>query len=141
MGEWRSSGERKYYLSNLPPGTSPRALAGTITARRVCEQAHKQLMEELGLDHFEGRPWTGLHRHALMTCIACAYLQNLRLAEHRRTGRVKMTTPLPEPPPSPSLPALRQVIIGRLFASFIPPVLCPDCRRRVRLPPDIKVPR
>ncbi|KQO64092.1 transposase [Methylobacterium sp. Leaf87] len=89
VGEWRSSGERKYYLSNLPPDTSRRALAGTIKARWVCEQAHQQLKEELGLNHFEGRSWTGLHRHALMTCIACAYLQHPRLAEHRRTGRGK----------------------------------------------------
>ena len=85
VGEWRSNGERKYHLSNLPPGTSRRALAAAIKARWVCEQAHQQLKEELGLDHFEGRSWTGLHRHALMTCIAFAYLQHLRLAEHRRT--------------------------------------------------------
>jgi len=79
IGEWRRSGERKYYLSNLPPRTALRRLAATIKARWVCEQAHQQLKQELGLDHFEGRSWTGLHRHALMTCIACAYLQHLRL--------------------------------------------------------------
>jgi SRSO17 transposase len=79
IGEWRRSGERKYYLSNLPPRTALRRLAATIKARWVCEQAHQQLKQELGLDHFEGRSWTGLHRHALMTCIACAYLQYLRL--------------------------------------------------------------
>jgi SRSO17 transposase len=28
------------------------------------------MKEELGLDHFEGRSWQGLHRHALMTMIA-----------------------------------------------------------------------
>jgi hypothetical protein len=33
-------------------------------------QAHQQLKEKLGLDHFEGRSWQGLHRHALMTMIA-----------------------------------------------------------------------
>ena len=87
VGEWRASGERKFYLSNLPPRTTRRALAGTIKARWVCEQAHQQLKEELGLDHFEGRSWTGLHRHALMTCIACAYLQHLRLARPERAGR------------------------------------------------------
>ena len=27
---------------------------------------HQQLKEELGLDHFEGRSWQGLHRHALL---------------------------------------------------------------------------
>src|SRR5262245_54822493 len=38
-------------------------LATTIKARWVCEQAHQQMKEELGLDHFEGRSWQGLHRH------------------------------------------------------------------------------
>jgi SRSO17 transposase len=89
VGEWRSSGERKYYLSNLPPRTSLRALAAAIKARWVCEQAHQQLKQELGLGHFEGRSWTGLHRHALMTCIAFAYLQHLRLAGQRSTGSGK----------------------------------------------------
>jgi SRSO17 transposase len=89
VGEWRSSGERKYYLSNLPPRTSLRALAAAIKARWVCEQAHQQLKQELGLGHFEGRSWTGLHRHALMTCIAFAYLQHLRLAGQCPTGSGK----------------------------------------------------
>lgn len=79
IGERRTRGERKFHLSNLPAGTLLRALAATIKARWVCEQAHQQLKEELGLDHFEGRSWTGLHRHALMTMIAYAFLQARRL--------------------------------------------------------------
>jgi SRSO17 transposase len=62
VGEWRANGERKYYLSNLPPRTSRRTLARAIKARWVCEQAHQQLKQELGLGHFEGRSRTGLHR-------------------------------------------------------------------------------
>ena len=93
VGEWRTSGERKYYLSNLPPRASQRALAAAIKARWVCEQAHQQLKGELGLGHFEGRSWTGLHRHALMTCIAYAYLQHLRLAGQNRTGPGKNAPP------------------------------------------------
>jgi SRSO17 transposase len=81
VGERRASGERKYYLSNLPAVVSLKTLAAAIKARWVCEQAHQQLKEELGLDHFEGRSWHGLHRHALMTMIAYAYLQSRRLAE------------------------------------------------------------
>jgi len=80
VGEHRSNGERKYYLSNLPADTPIKKLAGAIKARWICEQAHQQLKEELGLDHFEGRSWTGLHRHALMTMIAYAFLQSRRLA-------------------------------------------------------------
>jgi SRSO17 transposase len=79
VGEHRSSGERKYYLSNLPPDTTLKQLASLIKARWVCEQAHQQLKEELGLDHFEGRSWRGLHRHTLMTLIAYLFLQHLRL--------------------------------------------------------------
>jgi SRSO17 transposase len=79
VGEHRSSGERKYYLSNLPPDTTLKRLASLIKGRWVCEQAHQQLKEELGLDHFEGRSWRGLHRHTLMTLIAYLFLQHLRL--------------------------------------------------------------
>jgi SRSO17 transposase len=79
VGEHRSSGLRKYYLSNLPSDTALKQLASLIKARWVCEQAHQQLKEELGLDHFEGRSWRGLHRHALLTLIAYLFLQHLRL--------------------------------------------------------------
>ena len=84
IGEHRVSGEKKYYLANLPAGTDLRSLAATIKARWICEQAHQQLKEELGLDHFEGRSWHGLHRHALMTMIAYAFLQSRRLSKVRR---------------------------------------------------------
>jgi SRSO17 transposase len=80
IGERRVSGERKFYLSNLPADTALRALAAAIKARWICEQAHQQLKEELGLDRFEGRSWTGLHRHALMAMIAYTFLQTQRLA-------------------------------------------------------------
>jgi SRSO17 transposase len=84
IGEHRTSGEKKYYLANLPMKTDLRTLAATIKARWICEQAHQQLKEELGLDHFEGRSWQGLHRHALMTMIAYAFLQYRRLKTAKR---------------------------------------------------------
>jgi SRSO17 transposase len=97
IGELRSSGERKYYLSNLPADTDLKTLAATIKARWVCEQAHQPMKEELGLDHFEGRSWQGLHRHALMTMIAYAFLQHRRLAqagrEKKRPSRTASTEP------------------------------------------------
>jgi SRSO17 transposase len=80
IGEHRTSGEKKYYLANLPAETDLRTLAAIIKGRWICEQAHQQLKEELGLDHFEGRSWQGLHRHALMAMIAYAFLQHHRLA-------------------------------------------------------------
>lgn len=92
VGEHRSNGERKYYLSNLPAETPIKKLAGAIKARWICEQAHQQLKEELGLDHFEGRSWTGLHRHALMTMIAYAFLQSRRLAAAGREKKNQRPT-------------------------------------------------
>jgi SRSO17 transposase len=53
------------FAANLPAKTELRTLAATIKARWICEQAYQQMKEELGLDHFEGRSWQGLHRHAL----------------------------------------------------------------------------
>jgi SRSO17 transposase len=92
IGEHRVSGEKKYYLANLPARMDLRSLAATIKARWVCEQAHQQLKEELGLDHFEGRSWHGLHRHALMTMIAYAFLQHRRLTKVRRKKKNQRAT-------------------------------------------------
>src|SRR3981189_1821269 len=97
IGEHRASGEKKYYLANLPANTALRTLAATIKARWVCEQAHQQLKEELGLDHFEGRSWQGLHRHALMTMIAYAFLQYRRPATARPKKKNQRHTPPPNP--------------------------------------------
>jgi hypothetical protein len=41
VGERRSTGEQKYYVSNLPTDTSLKILAATIK-----QQAHQQLKEE-----------------------------------------------------------------------------------------------
>jgi SRSO17 transposase len=84
VGEQRAHGVRKYYLTNHPTGTSLRALAAVIKARWSCEQAHQQMKEELGLDHFEGRGWLGLHHHALFSMLAFTFLQHLRLGPPRR---------------------------------------------------------
>jgi SRSO17 transposase len=67
-------------------------LGGHHQGAMGCEQAHQQLKEGLGLDHFEGRSWQGLHRHALMTMIAYAFLQHRRLTKAKR--RKKNRRPL-----------------------------------------------
>jgi SRSO17 transposase len=105
VGERRTTGERKYYLANLPPDATLEGLASLIKARWACEQAHQQLKEELGLDHFEGRSWTGLHRHALMAMIALCFLQHLRLRERggkrrRPAGAAAAAYPARRPAPA-----------------------------------------
>jgi SRSO17 transposase len=91
VAEHRATGERKYYLTNHAANTSLKVLAATIKARWICEQMHQQMKEELGLDHFEGRSWRGLHHHALLCQLAFAFLQHLRLGgktcRHRARAR------------------------------------------------------
>lgn len=133
IGERRTNGERKFYLSNLPAGTSLRALAATIKARWICEQAHQQLKEELGLDHFEGRSWTGLHRHALMTMIAYAFLQAQRLAVAKGGKRAA------RPPPEPNLPAVRRAMQQHLLGAHSR--RCPHCSRSFAVRPTSMLPK
>src|SRR4051812_10760000 len=104
IGEHRTSGEKKYYLANLPAATDLRTLAAKIKARWICEQ---ESAAERGTraDHFEGRSWQGLHRHSRMTMIAYAFLQQRRLAQAGRKKRIN------GPPPQPSLPAIRHAIV------------------------------
>ena len=116
VGERRSTEEQKYYVSNLPADATIVMLTAAIKARWICEQAHQQLKEELGLDHFEGRSWTGLHRHTLMTMIAYAFLQSRRLkaAGRKKKNRRTATTAQharhqashPRPLRTPSTPAM-----------------------------------
>jgi len=107
IGERRSTGERKFYLTNHSADTPKRTIIAALKARWSCEQGHQQLKEELGLDHFEGRSWQGLHHHALLTMIALAFLQHLRLrASERRIQRRSLG-----PPPQPTLPAVRRALV------------------------------
>lgn len=81
--ERRSNGEVKYHLSNHSTRTGLRTIAAAIKARWSCEQAHQQLKQELGLGHFEGRSWHGLHHHAVLSMLAFAFLQHLRQLENK----------------------------------------------------------
>lgn len=82
VAEFRSD-ETKYYFSSLPESASFKKVVSAIKARWSCEQMHQQMKEELGLDHFEGRSWHGLHHHAVLCMIAFTFLQHARLrAKH-----------------------------------------------------------
>jgi hypothetical protein len=42
LAERRSSGEQKYYISNLPADVPLKTLAAAVKARWICEQAHRR---------------------------------------------------------------------------------------------------
>ncbi len=73
-----------YWLSNLPEETSLERLARLARLRWTIELDYRQLKGELGLDHYEGRSYTGFHHHtALVTC-AHAFLTLERLCPRVR---------------------------------------------------------
>jgi SRSO17 transposase len=103
IGEHRTTGERKYYLANHPADTPLEALAALIKARWVCEQMHQQMKGELGLGHFEGRSWRGLHHHLLLCQLAFAFLQHLRLGGKKRRNPARArAAATAEPPGDPA---------------------------------------
>jgi SRSO17 transposase len=66
----------KYWLAQL--GAQPlglRRLVRTAKARWRIEQDYRELKEELGLDHYEGRQWLGWHHHVCLVTIAYAFLR------------------------------------------------------------------
>jgi SRSO17 transposase len=90
--EWRRDGTIKYALSNLPSDTPMPTAVRWWKERWQVEQGYRQLKRELGLDHFEGRSWTGFHHHATMTFLAYGFLTLERL-------HAEAAPPLPEDDP------------------------------------------
>jgi SRSO17 transposase len=76
--ERHRDGRCTYYLSNAPRRTSVRRILNWAHQRWKIEQSYQQLKEELGLDHFEGRSWRGLHHHLTLCFLAYGFLQLLR---------------------------------------------------------------
>jgi len=84
---------RKYYVLNLDATASRKQLVRLARSRWPIEQQYRELKDELGLDHFEGRTYPGWTHHVVLTAVAFSFLQ----LERRR---------VPDEP-RPSLPAVR----------------------------------
>jgi SRSO17 transposase len=64
----------KYFLCDLPADYRLRRLVRVAKARWKIEQDYQQLKEELGLDHYEGRSWSGWHHHVTLVMLAHSFL-------------------------------------------------------------------
>ena len=107
-----ASDERKYYLLNLPESATLRALVTLARSRWPIEQQYRELKDELGFDHFEGRTYRGWTHHVVLTAIAFTFLQ----LERRRDATS----------PRPTLPTVRlwvREIMGFLYIVNTPRVL------------------
>ncbi len=101
LGERATRGqpeERKYYWSNLPASATLKDLAGYAHRRHAVEQFHEEAKGELGWDQYQGRLWSGFHRHAVTVMLAYGFLVWLELRQRREPrGRGR-----PRDPFSPS---------------------------------------
>jgi SRSO17 transposase len=82
---------RKYYLLNLDPSVSLQTLVTLARARWPIEQQYRELKDDLGLDHFEGRRYRGWTHHVVLTAIAFTFLQ---LERGRSAGARRPTLPV-----------------------------------------------
>jgi SRSO17 transposase len=78
----------KFYFVNLPRQASLSQIVRLAHQRWAIEQQYQDLKTELGLDHFEGRTFTGWHHHVVLTAVTYNFLQ----AERQRT-RIRLTFP------------------------------------------------
>jgi SRSO17 transposase len=65
-----------YWLAQLgEQSLGLRRLVKTARARWRVELDYRELKEELGLDHYEGRHWLGWHHHVTLVSMAFAFLR------------------------------------------------------------------
>ena len=69
----------KYWFSTLPATASLKVLVRTAKLRWRIERDYQELKDEIGLDHYEGRSWRGIHHHATLCIAAYAFLMRERL--------------------------------------------------------------
>ena len=83
VGEWlliewpkEEKQPTKYWMIQLG-GQAPglRQAVRVAKARWRVEQDYRELKEELGLDHYEGRQWLGWHHHVCLVTMAYAFLR------------------------------------------------------------------
>jgi SRSO17 transposase len=75
----------KYFFSKLAGDASLRRLVRTAKGSWWAEHSYKELKDELGLDHFEGRSWRGWHHHVTLVLLAYTFLV-LRRRRRRKKG-------------------------------------------------------
>lgn len=68
-----------YWLSTLPQEVSFKQLVNNAMGRWMIERDYEELKSELGLSHYEGRNWRGVHHHATLCIAAYGFLMLQRL--------------------------------------------------------------
>ena len=105
----------KYWLAEVPhEALGLRRLVRLAEGRWRIEQDYRELKDELGLDHFEGRSWPGWHHHVTLASMAYAFLGLETLRSRKKTAGL-------------TLLAVRRALQALLIR--LGP-WCPTCHRR-----------
>ena len=122
--EEQDDGTIKYAVSNLPGRTGRIKAVRLWKSRWAVEQGCRQMKEELGLDHHEGRSRRGFHHHACPVMLAFGFLALEREREERDPAR---------PGEKGTRPAVTLPTTLRALQRLIAPICrhdCPYCRDR-----------
>lgn len=85
----------KYWLSTLPEDGKLTELVLLAKHRWIIERDYEELKQELGLGHFEGRGWRGIHHHATLCLAAYGFLvsERSRFPPSVQAGRLDFRIP------------------------------------------------
>jgi SRSO17 transposase len=76
------SGEMKYSLTNLPPGTALRRLAHVQNQRYWIEHAFHEAKGQLGMAQYQVRVWQGWHHHMALVSLATVFMAREKRRNH-----------------------------------------------------------
>jgi len=102
--EKRDNGELRAYFCWGFEKPSLELLVKISRNRYHIEKGYREMKDEIGLDHFEGRSWNGWHHHTVLTQMAYAYLATVR-AKAEKEGNEK---------PLPTIPEVRREVVKEL---------------------------
>lgn len=87
----------KYWLSTLPEDMPLQRMVFEAKMRWRIERDYQDLKQDLGLGHYEGRGWRGLHHHASLSIAAYGFLLAQRLRHPDEAGGKKNSAQFEEP--------------------------------------------
>jgi SRSO17 transposase len=98
----------KFFLIHRPVTTARQDLVWLVHQRWAIEQQYQHLKTELGLDHFEGRTYSGWNHHVALSAVTYAFLQRERLT--REPSKISFET---------IRAIVQEVFTGLIFASHL----------------------
>jgi hypothetical protein len=74
IGEDSSDGKRRYFWSDFGPHMALEKMVEYAHRRHWVEQYHEEAKGSPGWDRYQGRLWSGFHRHAVSVMLAYSFL-------------------------------------------------------------------